>query len=128
MSGEDRSAAGNAPPDDAESSALYGRAGIVTFFTLLSRMLGMVRDLVIAHRFGAGGATDAWVQAFRLPNALRRLTAEGSATIAFVPLYVEVREKEGPEAAILFSRKVLGIVLLVTGVLAAHLQRQQSQV
>ena len=97
-----------------EASVLYGRAGTVTFFTLLSRVLGMTRDLVIAHRFGASGMTDSWVQAFRIPNALRRLTAEGSMTIAFVPSFVKVRSEQGGEAARLFAQRVLGMVLAVT--------------
>jgi len=107
---------GPPPGEDAsqEASALYGRAGTVTFFTLLSRVLGMTRDLVIAHRFGASGMTDAWVQAFRIPNALRRLTAEGSMTVAFVPSYVKVRSEQGGEAARLFAQRVLGLVLAVT--------------
>jgi putative peptidoglycan lipid II flippase len=100
-----------------ETAAIYRRAGIVTFFTALSRVLGMARDLVIAHRFGASGATDAWVQAFRIPNALRRLTAEGSMTIAFVPVYVDVREREGAAAAGRFAQRVLGVVIAVTGLL-----------
>lgn len=100
-----------------EGEALYRFAGIVTFFTLLSRILGMARDLAISNRFGAGGATDAWVQAFRIPNALRRLTAEGSMTIAFVPIYVEVRQREGHAAAMAFARQVLGLVLAATGAL-----------
>ncbi len=108
------SAPAAARPSTGDSDALYRYAGIVTFFTLLSRVLGMTRDLVISHRFGASGATDAWVQAFRIPNALRRLTAEGSMTIAFVPVYVEIREREGREAALRFARKVLGLVLAVT--------------
>ncbi|MDH4248845.1 MAG: murein biosynthesis integral membrane protein MurJ, partial [Deltaproteobacteria bacterium] len=96
------------------AQTLYGSAGVVTFFTLVSRVLGMVRDLVIAHRFGAGAASDAWVQAFRIPNALRRLTAEGSMTIAFVPTYVEERTREGQEAATRFARQTLGLVLFAT--------------
>ena len=103
----------------AEADTLYGSAGVVTFFTLLSRGMGLVRDLVISHKFGASGATDAWVQAFRIPNALRRLTAEGSMTIAFIPVYVEIRERQGREAALQFSRKVLGLILLVTIALCA---------
>ena len=102
-----------------DARALYGSAGVVTFFTLLSRVLGMARDLVISHRFGAGSATDAWVQAFRIPNALRRLTAEGSMTIAFVPVYVEERAREGREAALRFARQALGLVLAVTLALSA---------
>jgi putative peptidoglycan lipid II flippase len=105
-------------PAGEEAATLYGFAGTVTFFTLLSRVLGLARDLVISHRFGATGATDAWVQAFRIPNALRRLTAEGSMTIAFVPIYVRVRTEQGGAAARIFARRVLGWVLLVTVVLA----------
>jgi putative peptidoglycan lipid II flippase len=98
----------------SEGESLYRYAGIVTVFTLLSRILGMVRDLAISHRFGASGATDAWVQAFRIPNALRRLTAEGSMTIAFIPIFVELREREGRAAAMAFARQVLGLVLAST--------------
>ncbi|MEE8555045.1 MAG: murein biosynthesis integral membrane protein MurJ [bacterium] len=109
--------AGGPSAQESETATIYGRAGVVMMFTALSRVLGMVRDLAIAHRFGAVGATDAWVQAFRVPNALRRLTAEGSMTIAFIPIYVEVREKEGRVAAQRFAQRVLMAVLLATGVL-----------
>ena len=119
MTGPTDSAATSLAGTEEEAATLYRHAGIVTFFTLLSRILGLTRDLVIAHRLGAGGATDAWVQAFRIPNALRRLTAEGSMTIAFVPTYVRVREQQGPEAAREFARRVLGIVLAATVVLSA---------
>ena len=111
--------AGKPKAPRGEADALYGSAGVVTFFTLLSRIMGMVRDLTISHMFGASGATDAWVQAFRIPNALRRLTAEGSMTIAFIPVYVEIRERKGREAALTFARKVLGLILAVTIALSA---------
>lgn len=102
-----------------EAASIYGRAGVVTLFTLLSRVMGMARDLVVSHRFGAGSATDAWVQAFRIPNALRRLTAEGSMTIAFIPIYVSVREQEGAGQARRFAQQVLGLVLFATALLTA---------
>ena len=101
-----------------EAASIYGRAGVVTLFTLFSRILGMARDLVVSHRFGAGEATDAWVQAFRIPNALRRLTAEGSMTIAFIPIYVSVREQASPEQARRFAQQVLGLVLFATALLS----------
>ena len=104
---------------DAEAASIYRHAGTVTLFTLVSRILGMARDLTIAHRFGAGGATDAWVQAFRIPNALRRLTAEGSMTIAFVPVFVRVREQQGLGSAMEFAQRVLGLVLVATIALTA---------
>ena len=68
------------------SPGILKHAGTVTFFTLLSRILGATRDLVIAHFFGAGWITDAFIQAFTIPNVLRRLTAEGAMNQAFLPL------------------------------------------
>ena len=59
-------------------------AGVVGFYTFLSRILGLVRDMVVAGFFGSGMATDAFFVAFRIPNLLRRLFAEGSLTIAFI--------------------------------------------
>ena len=72
---------------------------------------------MIAHLFGAGWVTDAFVQAFTIPNVLRRLTAEGSMTLAFLPIYTEIREKNGPHAAKKFASKTLGLVLGVTTIL-----------
>lgn len=93
---------------------IYRRAGVITLFTLFSRILGAVRDLVIAYVFGAGMLTDAFIQAFTIPNILRRLTAEGSMTLAFMPLYTEVREKKGMAQAQEFAQKTLGLVLWIT--------------
>ena len=57
--------------------------------TLVSRILGFLRDLVIARVFGAGAGTDAFFVAFRLPNLLRRLVAEGALSSAFIPVFTE---------------------------------------
>ena len=100
-----------------ESGRILKHAGIVTFFTFLSRILGVARDLVISHFFGAGWITDAFVQAFTIPNVLRRLTAEGSMTLAFLPLYTEIREKNDPHFAKKFASKTLGLVLGSTTIL-----------
>ncbi|MBI4988109.1 MAG: murein biosynthesis integral membrane protein MurJ [Rhodocyclales bacterium] len=69
----------------------------VSSMTLLSRILGFVRDFVIARAFGAGVATDAFFVAFRLPNLLRRMFAEGAFSQAFVPILAEYRNKRGEE-------------------------------
>ncbi|MGH8742818.1 MAG: lipid II flippase MurJ, partial [Burkholderiales bacterium] len=61
----------------------------VSSMTLISRMLGFVRDTVIARIFGAGLFTDAFFVAFRIPNLLRRLFAEGAFSQAFVPILAE---------------------------------------
>ncbi len=82
--------------------------------TLVSRMLGFLRDVVIARMFGAGLATDAFFVAFRIPNFFRRLFAEGSFALAFVPVLSEYR-KRGDHAAV---RELLDSI---SGVLLAAL-------
>ncbi|WP_459948819.1 murein biosynthesis integral membrane protein MurJ [Denitratisoma sp. agr-D3] len=67
----------------------------VSGMTLLSRILGFARDFIIARVFGAGMATDAFFVAFRLPNLLRRLFAEGAFSQAFVPILAEYRNRQG---------------------------------
>lgn len=67
--------------------------------TLISRVLGFIRDMVIARFFGASAEADAFFVAFKIPNFFRRLTAEGAFSQAFVPVLTDVRHKEGDEAA-----------------------------
>ena len=74
---------------------LLNTLATVSGMTLLSRVLGFVRDAVIAHAFGAGLANDAFVVAFRLPNLLRRLFAEGAFSQAFVPILAEYKNQRG---------------------------------
>ena len=69
----------------------------VSSMTLLSRILGFVRDVVIARVFGAGALTDAFFVAFKIPNLLRRLFAEGAFSQAFVPVVAEYRAKRSTE-------------------------------
>lgn len=74
---------------------LLGHSIVVSAATLLSRVLGMVRDVVFAVLFGAGGAMDAFFVAFKVPNFLRRLFAEGAFNQAFIPVLSQVRREEG---------------------------------
>ena len=69
--------------------------GIASFasMTMLSRMFGLVRDISFSTVFGAGWMTDAFWVAFRIPNFMRRLFAEGSFSTAFVPVFTELKEK-----------------------------------
>jgi putative peptidoglycan lipid II flippase len=91
----------------------------VSSLTLLSRVLGFVRDFVIARAFGAGFATDAFFVAFRLPNLLRRLFAEGAFSQAFVPLLAEYRNQRGEaETRLLVNRVATALFLAVTLVAA----------
>ena len=92
----------------------------VSSMTLLSRILGFVRDAVIAHVFRTGVATDAFFVAFRLPNLLRRLFAEGAFSQAFVPILAEYKNRQSSEDVHrLISRvaTVLGVVVLGVSVL-----------
>lgn len=88
--------------------------------TLLSRILGYVRDAVIAHAFGAGGLTDAFFVAFRLPNLLRRLFAEGAFSQAFVPILAEYHTRSGHEATqklVNHTASLLAVALFFTTLL-----------
>ncbi len=102
----------------AESRGGVARpAGIVAFFTFLSRILGLVRDMVVASLFGAASHADAFFVAFRIPNLLRRLVAEGALTAAFLPVYVEYLETRSEEDAqrvvnITFTLLAMALALL----------------
>jgi len=105
-------------PGEARGRSLLRSAGIVSLMTMLSRVLGLVRDVVIANVFGASAATDAFFVAFKIPNFLRRLFAEGAFAQAFVPVLSEYKVR-GPHAAVQeLVDKVAGrlgfILLLVT--------------
>jgi len=95
------------------------RASVVATGTLASRLLGAVRDAVVAAVF-ALAATDAFWLAFTIPNALRVLLGEGAVSAAFVPVYTEVREREGLDRAKYFFRNLVGamsmILLAVSGI------------
>jgi len=90
---------------------------VVAGFTLLSRLLGFFRDLVIASFFGANGGTDAFFVAFKIPNFLRRLFAEGAFSQAFVPVLSQTRETAHREDLQLFVNRITGSFALVLVVL-----------
>ena len=85
----------------------------ISSMTLLSRILGFVRDFVIARIFGAGILTDAFFVAFKLPNLLRRLFAEGAFAQAFVPILGEYKNKRGEAEAKRLVDHVASLLLLV---------------
>ena len=68
-------------------------------YTMLSRVFGFVRDIMIAAVLGAGSVADAFFVAFRFPNLFRRLFAEGAFAAAFVPIFSSILEQEGRERA-----------------------------
>lgn len=85
----------------------------VSSMTMLSRILGFVRDTLVARIFGAGMATDAFFVAFKLPNLLRRIFAEGAFSQAFVPILAEYKSQQGEEATRTFIAYVSGLLTLV---------------
>ena len=99
---------------------LLKAASTVSLFTLASRVTGLVREQLIAAAFGASAATDAFNVAFRIPNLLRRLFAEGAFSQAFVPILADTRERHGDEAThrlVDAVASVLAWALLVTCVI-----------
>ena len=111
---------------------LLRAAARISGLTMLSRITGLLRDLLIARYFGAGVEMDAFTVAFRIPNLLRRLFAEGAFAQAFVPIFSEVKFSQGPERSrtvlshvasglfwVLLAVSILGVLgapLLVAGI------------
>jgi len=99
-----------------ENERITRAAGVVGAATLLSRILGFVRDVVIAYFFGSGMSADAFFVAFRIPNLLRRLFAEGALSVAFIPVFTEYLKQKSREEALRMARAVftpLGLSLLL---------------
>jgi putative peptidoglycan lipid II flippase len=88
-------------------------AGVISLFVGLSRLLGLVRELLLARFLGAGFYSDAYVTAYRIPNLLRDLFAEGALSSAFVPAYARARQEGGREAAHRLASRVLSILAVV---------------
>lgn len=93
--------------------------GIVALSTLASRILGFVRDMLLAAYFGAGGHTDAFFVAFKIPNLFRRFVAEGALTISFIPVYTEYLINKGGSEALELAQKTLSILLVILVMLLA---------
>ena len=98
---------------------LYQSFATVGGMTMLSRVLGFVRDMMIALVLGTGPVADAFFVAFRFPNLFRRLFAEGAFNAAFVPLFAKRLEGEGIEAARKFAQEALSALTAVLLVLTA---------
>jgi putative peptidoglycan lipid II flippase len=93
--------------------SLLRSTGIIALSTLASRVLGFARDMIVAGLFGATGTLDGFFVAFRIPNLLRRLVAEGALTVSFIPVYTEYLVARGEREALELAQKTLSILLLV---------------
>ncbi|HST00153.1 MAG TPA: lipid II flippase MurJ, partial [Usitatibacter sp.] len=98
---------------------LLKAAASVSAMTLLSRITGFVRDTLLAIFFGAGLSMDAFVVAFRIPNLLRRLFAEGAFSQAFVPVLGEYRTRHGDDATRRLAASVLGALAVSLAIVTA---------
>jgi len=92
-----------------------GRALWLSAATMTSRVLGLLRDQLFAALIGANRWSDAFVVAFRIPNLLRDLFAEGALSSAFVPTFAEAQAKSGRESAYRLANALLGVVLVLVG-------------
>src|SRR3954471_13335183 len=89
---------------------MFGHILTVGGLTLLSRLTGFARDIVLAAVLGAGPIADAFFVALRLPNHFRAIFAEGAFNAAFVPAYARIHEQEGTGRAKLFADRVFTLL------------------
>ena len=104
----------------SENVKVAKAAGIVGAATMISRVFGFIRDMLIAAFFGASWMTDAFWVAFRIPNMLRRLLGEGSLTVAFVPVFTEYLQKKSRKEALELASNaftILSVILAVVSVI-----------
>lgn len=109
----------NHPQKHQENAKNLGKStAVVSFFTLISRILGLMRDAVLMAVFGASGLMDAFLVAFKLPNFLRRLFAEGAFAQAFVPVLTDYQQKSTFSDLQQFISRMAGALLLILSLLS----------
>ena len=112
-------AATPAPETDSHprGAGLARSAGVIGLATMTSRVLGLVRDMSLANLFGASNAMDAFYVAFRIPNLMRDLFAEGTMSAAFVPTFTRRLITEGRDAAWRLGTQLINALIVITGIL-----------
>jgi putative peptidoglycan lipid II flippase len=100
-----------------EKRQIARAAGLISVATFVSRVLGYVRDMIFALYFGATGFSDTFFAAFRIPNLLRELFAEGSMSAAFIPVLTECREKQGEEEAGRLVKVTFTFIIITVGII-----------
>jgi len=95
------------------SKKLFKSTAVVSGMTMISRILGFIRDMLFARIFGVDSGTDAFFVAFKIPNFLRRLFAEGAFSQAFVPVLADYKEQGSKEALKLFINRTAGSLALI---------------
>ena len=107
---------------------LLRSTAIIGSLTLVSRVLGLVRDMLIATFLGAGVISDAFFTAFKLPNVFRKMFAEGAFNAAFIPLYARRLEEEGEGSADAFAKEALSALLVVVAFLVIAFEANYAMV
>jgi len=102
-----------------ENDSVAKSASKVSLATAASRVLGLVREQIVAYFFGAGLVTDAFVAAFRIPNLLRDLFAEGALSSAFIPIFKQKSEKEGLQKAFDLANLTISALIVIVGIVVA---------
>ena len=99
----------------AQSEKVARSAGVVSIAIAMSRITGLVREMVMAQKFGAGLSYDAFLLGFRIPNLTRDLFAEGALSAAFVPAFTETLANQGHEEAERLSNLVASAIVAIVG-------------
>lgn len=100
-------------PIETKKQSLLKSTSLFSLMTLISRVFGVARDMVIAHFFGASASMDAFIIAFKIPNFMRRLFAEGAFSQAFVPVLAEYQKKRSLDEVRDFIAKIAGSLSLI---------------
>lgn len=100
-----------------EKKSFLKKTGRFSLATVISRILGLLREASFAAVFGATGGMDAFVAAFRIPNLLRDLFAEGALSAAYVPVFTDRLKKDGVQKAFLITSSIFSILLVVLGII-----------
>ncbi len=92
------------------SRSLLKSSGLVGLLTMLSRIFGLIRDMIVAQYFGASASADAFFVAFKIPNFFRRLFAEGAFSQAFIPVLSEYRNQKTEKEVRQLANSVAGVL------------------
>src|SRR5512135_166371 len=100
-----------------EKRKIAKAAGLMSFATFISRVLGFARDMIFAIYFGATGLSDTFFAAYRIPNLLRELFAEGSMSSAFIPVLTEYHQKHSEEESRRLVSITFSFIIVIVGVI-----------
>ncbi len=105
------------PTPATKQTSVARSAGIVSVAVMFSRVLGLLREMIFARYFGTGFLTDAYVVAFRIPNVLRDLFAEGALSVAFVKVFTDVQVHKGEKEAWRLASLILNLLAVILSVI-----------